>query len=651
MWRYPVSDEKPPEAKKPGPSKKAMIGWAVSLTLVLLVAFAPRASAGEQEVPPQTVPKKRIRMEARKIREKLAGILKRLGDDSWRVREKASEELVALRAKAVPLIAEHVNHRDPEVAMRVKQGLSRLYGGTGRALEGLRLSAALVGRKPRPGEAVTLWLTITNVSDHDIHIFQYFWNLVLQPKSRDVSDHARVVGATTPATLTAQDFLRLKPGQSVGYLMDADPLKRAKGAAAVRAYLEISLPDKARKIIKGKVFSGSSELVSGPIEMTYAAEAAPADPQAAALVAELLKGKAEAKAKLKAGLKDKKAGKAALAALRAGLRLADADQRWKVFTFICSNPHPSLEDDVVDFLARYGPRMKNEGPMLKGVRALRDVLPPERRLVFLHRVALTMLHDWRSVSALASPYSVSSDPKERGLAAKLFLLLHARGDRQPDVMNWLALELHSTSDTKLRDRKRARKLAEMAVKASPGDAQYQLTLACLAGDRKKVEKLARAATTPGKQNSIAWDLATNFPTGSWHSAVALEIGAKALAGTKPEDQMRRYCLDTVAVCHAAVGDYARALELEKQALRKHRPGDGFRRDYAVRVARFVALAHAGKDERPAMALASPKLRSAGARDALLKSLKSEKDSLVRAEIVRLLRTCYGKDPKVKEALK
>jgi tetratricopeptide (TPR) repeat protein len=619
---------------------------AAYILAILTVSVASRA----EESTPQVLPRQKVRIQARRLRTRIVSIIDELGDDSWQVREKASRKLVALGSKAVPLVAEYVNHRDSEVAMRVKAALAKMGGGAGKVLEGLRLSAALIGRKPAPGEAVPLWLTITNVSDKDVHIFQYFWSLVLQPKDQNVSNHARVVGATSPATFEAQDFLRLKPGQSVGCMMDADPLKGAKGAAAVRAYLEISLPAQARTVIKGKFFSGSSELVSGPIEMTYAAAALPGDPKALALIRELAKGKPEAQAKLKTALQNKKTEAPALKALRAGLRLADADERWKVFAFIGKNPHPALEDDVVCFIDRYGPRVKSEDQMLVWLKKLRDKLPPERRLNFMHRVALAMIHDWRCVSQLASEYTNSSDVRERGLAARIYLLLHKRGDRQPDVMNWLALELYSTANLKLRDRKKARELAELAAKASPNNPMCQLTLACITGDRKKAEKLAGAASTPADQNTIAWNMVSCFPASSWQAALALKVGKKALAAAKPSDKVYRYLVETVAVCYAASGDYARALELEEIALKLHRPGDGFRRDYAERIARFAALVPAGADERPHMALGSPKLNSAGARDALIARLKLEKDAMVRDEIIRLLRTCFGKDATVSKVL-
>jgi len=207
-------------------------GLLLCVVVALPAALAAPAQAGQVRAEPGKVAA---------VRKKLKGILKRLGDDSWRVREKASEELVTLGPPAVTLIAEHVNHRDPEVAMRVQQALLRLKGRPGAAIEGLTLSAALVGRKPRPGEAVTLWLTITNTSKADISIFQHFWSLALQPEPDKGTSHARTVFVSMKAEVKPLDFLRLKPGQSICCLMDAEPIKSAKGAALTQAYLEICL--------------------------------------------------------------------------------------------------------------------------------------------------------------------------------------------------------------------------------------------------------------------------------------------------------------------------------------------------------------------------------------------------------------------------
>lgn len=627
---------------------------ALIVGLALAACACPSAPAPAGESNPQTVPPDKDGPDAGEIRKKLPDILRRLGDDSWEVREKASGDLTLLGPKAVPFVAPHASHRDPEVAWRVQAALARLRGTPGEAVEGLTLTAALAGTKPRPGEAVTLWLTITNTSDRDVHIFQYFWGLALQPEHQKGTEHARTIGASTPAELKPQDFLCLKPGQSVGCLMDADPTPAAKGGPLSQAYLEISLPEGARKVaekLKGGAFSGARELVSGPIEMTYAEEPAGPDADAAALAADFAAGKAEAAKLLDPRGKEGKALETALGALRAGLRRADESERWKFFEFACAHPHASAEDDVVGFLARYGPRMKQEGEMVEGIRALRDALPAERRPIFIHRAALAMLHDWRSASNLVSPYTISANPDERAAAARVFLLLHERGDRRPQVMNWLALELFTARDAKLKDARKALELAELAVKATPGNAEHEFTLAIIRGKQEDLDAIAAKARTATEKNTLAWNLTTKFPASQATGTLAVRLGTQAVDESREEGGMlHAYCVGTLASCYAAKGDYAKAQEFEQKALELMAQDDPAYGETAQRIARFTALAKAGADERPAMVLDPPKLRSKEARDALLARLAVEKNRLVKDEILRLLKANYGSDPEVMKVL-
>jgi hypothetical protein len=324
--------------------------------------------------------------DAAAVQAKLADILRRLGDDDFQVREKASADLAALGPRAAPLVAAHVNHRDPEVAMRVQEGLARLAGRPGRAVDGLTLSAALAGTKPRPGGVVTLWLTVKNTSDQEISVFRTFWSLALQAEHDKGTGHARTIFAEMGAEIVPQDFLVLKPGESFGCLMDADPVKGAKGAELTQAYLELTMPAKAREAVKGRAFSGAEELVSGPIEMTWAAEAAAPDGAAEELAESFLKGAPGAADRLRPDQKDAAAAALALRALRSGLRRADDGERWKFLTFACRHPHAATEDDVVDFLARWGPRLiTDDRELFASLKGFIAALPRERRATSIEK--------------------------------------------------------------------------------------------------------------------------------------------------------------------------------------------------------------------------------------------------------------------------
>jgi hypothetical protein len=59
-------------------------------------------------------------------REKIAGLIRQLGDNSFEVREKAKEELAAQGEQAVPILAQALKDPDPEIASRAKECLDRI---------------------------------------------------------------------------------------------------------------------------------------------------------------------------------------------------------------------------------------------------------------------------------------------------------------------------------------------------------------------------------------------------------------------------------------------------------------------------------------------------------------------------------------------
>ena len=612
------------------------------LTVFLLGSLFPLAYGGES--PPQHVPATTVPLEAAEARKRLATILVALGSDEFATRERASKELVEFGQRAIPLVAGHVNHHDPEVAMRVRRALQQLQGVPGEAVEGLTLSAAFVGPKPRPDETVTLWLTLNNTSNRDMYIVQYFWRLALQPEHDKGTDHARTISLSTPATMEPHDFLCLKPGQSAGYLMDADPTTKAKGAALTNAYLEIALPAEARKAVDGAVFSGTAELVSGPIQMSYAEEQETPSGAASHLCEAFLKNPALTADRLRQAPE-------ATEALRLGLRRADADERLKFFDFICQNPRPEWEDLMVDFIGRLGPRIKQEADLTRAIEALSKTLPARRVPDFLFRAALAQAHDWRSVTNLAQKRMISVEPAIRASAARSFLLLYERGDRRPEVLNWLAWELYTTPDETLHDPKMAAELEGLAVKAQPDRAEYRMSWALMRGDREGLDAIASDAKDPSTMNNLAWQLATEFPAGSALSDLAVKLASKAVELTDAAAKNYAYRMETLAICLAAKGDYAKALDLEQQAYAGLSQDDDERANYAERIAVFTALARAGKEARPVKVLDPPILKSNVARDALLERLKVEKDSLLITKITTLLRQHYGADPLVKSTLK
>ena len=71
------------------------------------------------------------------LREKVARLIKELGDNEWSVREAASKELVAIGKPALAALKEALKSKDPEVAMRAREAVEKIEGA-GSTVEGLR---------------------------------------------------------------------------------------------------------------------------------------------------------------------------------------------------------------------------------------------------------------------------------------------------------------------------------------------------------------------------------------------------------------------------------------------------------------------------------------------------------------------------------
>jgi hypothetical protein len=619
---------------------------AASVLLAILGAYAAEAGAdkgGPQEVPDRPTDP----AAARELEQKIEGILVRLGDDEWRTREAASKELAALGRPAAPLLGRHINHRDPEVAYRVRAAMVQIAreakGAPGEAVEGLVLSAVQAGPPPQPGQCVTMWLTLSNATDHDVFVAQHHWRLHLQPTNVTGTEHSRVIAISGGAEYKPLDFLRLKPGQSVGYMMDADPIDRAQGRTDVQAYLEISLPDGAREALKSEagagIFSGSRELVSGKVTLKYddRTDGADLDARVQALAAGPADGDAAAALE-----KDPRA----VLALRRGLRRADEDQRWRVFQHVCRHPRPELEDDAVDFLGRWGPRT-TQGRIGEGVRAFALGLPEERRLPFYFRMANARPYDWREVGNMVVFLTNSTRPEEQDLAARVFLMLYERGDRRPDVMHFVAQRLFASSDPRFRDPKKALEMARLAAADNPKDPLCQITLATLEGDTARVQKIIDGMEDAPSLNSMAWELATGTSATGRNPALALVLARKAV-GKTPADQPRYPAyVDTLAAAQAASGDIKSALESQRKALAAIKPDDAERQEFADHLALYIALSRAGKDNQTGWMFSDIRFKGDAVRDALLEALNAETDAMLRRSLKQLLEKSYSSDPKVK----
>jgi hypothetical protein len=140
--------------------------------------------------------------------EKLRALVKRLGDDSFEVREKATQDLIALGSPALPELRRASKDEDAEVAARARRCLDKI--AEVRGPEGLLVAALrVVALKRPPGAAEVL--------------------LALAPTLTDEDDARELRGAL--AAVAVRDG---KPDRAVEKaLEDKDPARRAAAAAAL----------------------------------------------------------------------------------------------------------------------------------------------------------------------------------------------------------------------------------------------------------------------------------------------------------------------------------------------------------------------------------------------------------------------------------
>jgi hypothetical protein len=140
--------------------------------------------------------------------EKVRALIKRLGDDSFEEREKATKELIALGSPALPELRKAAKDGDAEVATRARRCLDKIAEVHGP--EGLLVAAMrLVALKRPPGAAEVL--------------------LALAPSLSEEADVRELHGAL--AAVARRDG---KPERAVEKaLEDKDPARRAAAAAAL----------------------------------------------------------------------------------------------------------------------------------------------------------------------------------------------------------------------------------------------------------------------------------------------------------------------------------------------------------------------------------------------------------------------------------
>lgn len=139
--------------------------------------------------------------------EQIQGLIRQLGDPSYRARERASEALVALRARSLPLLRRAVEDADPEVRRRAQECLRRIETDFNPALVAAA-ARVLAVRKPA-GTAETLLDYLPLISSED----------AAEALRAALSAVALRDGKVEPAVLRA--------------LADKEPARRAAAAVAL----------------------------------------------------------------------------------------------------------------------------------------------------------------------------------------------------------------------------------------------------------------------------------------------------------------------------------------------------------------------------------------------------------------------------------
>ncbi|MFH1732417.1 MAG: hypothetical protein ABIF82_12315, partial [Planctomycetota bacterium] len=170
-------------------------------------------------------------------------LVSRLMSDDPAVRKAAESRLTLMRAQAVPLLVKHLHDRDTRLVRSIQDVLQNIEGTPGEAAEGLRLSASPAGPPLAKGQAIALWLTVRNTTRSDIFVLPWVMDLAARPPGdagaafEEKADHPKLTRLWAPKGKTPGR--KLEPGQSFGFLMDADPSDSAAAPMKIAAHLKI----------------------------------------------------------------------------------------------------------------------------------------------------------------------------------------------------------------------------------------------------------------------------------------------------------------------------------------------------------------------------------------------------------------------------
>jgi len=621
---------------------------AAVLALVLLAA-APESASGPRRRPTSRESSKRA----------ADRLVRRLMSDDPAVRKAAERTLTLMRARAVPLLVKHLHDRDTRLVRGVQDVLQKIEGTPGEAVEGLTLSAIPAGPAPAKGEAITLWVTVRNAGNNDIFVIPWMMELAARPpgaagpafeKEADEAERFWAPKGETPGR-------KLAPGQSFGFLMDADPSDLA-AAAKIAAHLKIyqvkpgvvddddvDVPENMRPF-NVEPF----EIVAAPVTISYAPERKVPLTDYERLLRDWLKDETSFGldgwgVRVRDSARDKKmiAAKPDADALRRALRSGKTSHRWRAFHLVCRQARGEMAEDVVDFALRWGP-----GDEIGfGVLRFGKAFPQEERLAFFYRVAMVRRGIGYTAQALASDYMSSVYfPNELAWITRM-LLLEPADDLTRSQRRFLTWQLFANPNPEVHDAKRALAIATELAAEPLADERERFILAMMKGKKDEARRIAARIDDPGDCNNMAWTLAIAGRPEAQDNKLAIRLAQKGVDGLDEDDEELAGHVDTLACAYATAGDYDAAARFMQKAWEADASGPS-REIFAHRLARFIGMA---KTDPKARRHSPNGIAGAKARDALLAKLESTDAKEIRRAVVEVLKESFAGDPAVEKALK
>jgi hypothetical protein len=168
---------------------------------------------------------------------KVKGLITRLGDDRFRIREKASADLIAMGPGILKALRENVQNSDYEIAYRVKEALDVVERTSTVSL--LSAAARLLGHKKHPDAAKVL-LDFAPVAESDEVIDAIRTALADVAVKNDKPEPALVAALSDKQalrrSLAADALIRTKGLDNAAarkLMKDTDPLVRLRAALAL----------------------------------------------------------------------------------------------------------------------------------------------------------------------------------------------------------------------------------------------------------------------------------------------------------------------------------------------------------------------------------------------------------------------------------